>query len=1113
MNTSIPLRGKFCLLALLASAALHNASFAQQAPVPDLTPPSRTPESSTKKLVVVANKSQSANDEVIVLSPFVVNAEKDTGYEATSTLAGTRLKTDLRDIATSISVVTQQFLRDTGATDTQSLLTYTTGTEVAGLAGNYSGASISTAGISQDTTAPSATTRLRGLAAASEARNFFATSIPMDTYNVDRVEINRGANSVLFGTGSPAGIINSSLKQALMKNSAEVDNRLGSYGSVRTSFDINHQIIAGELAVRIDGLNKQTNFQQEYTFSNDKRIYAAMTYAPRWARTKNGVLSGTVFRASNENGARDSEVPRILPPFDRISLWFNPAFGFAPKLSWDASTSTASATPFIGAFNTAPAATRAATVFFSDPNSGAPGRGYSINGVPIMGAQGVGSNMTNPTGTHFEESLVSLSASAVVLGKPDASFYFGSNLSDAGIFDFRHYLLEGPNRHEYANFGATNVSLEQRFFDDRAGIEFSYSKQRISNGNYGLSPSGLNIDVNTVLLNGIANPNYGRPYTSGVWSDGYARSEAETRRTTAYYRFDFADVLRNKGLAKWLGVHTLTLLDERTKTNFLSISGPRYTDPNYTFGNNLFITDISGATVFQQMYLGSSLANTTNASDAHVVGVNAVQLPTASAGQSFQFRNQTAGSPFVVTPLYIQDNGLIPYNSATNASKGGSNTRDQAFVFQSKFLWDTVVTTYGWRRDDVDTFTAALPKFRGPSNNLLLDPISWPYPISPTTSVSGTTSTKSLVLHTPDKWINHVPLVSSFSLRYTTSDNFVPGATRYNSNMDVVTPPSGKTKDYGFSLGLAHDRINLNVTWYETSQNNATARGIPNLTNSILNAYRLFVNMTGLGLNPNASQIIVPPQYLLDAYGFSVTNGSAAFTNRSDILLTQNYVSKGVEFEAQVKLTKRWRLFLDAARQSAVTANTGSAFEKLFFEQKFNGQTLFENWTGPAGQASAVDEAGGRLATYSLQTIVNPFYTQALQDGGPTQELRKWRANAVTNYDFDGGSFLKGFSVGTGVRWQDKVAIGFPVTSSPTGSRVSDVAHPFYGPCETNVDAWIRYQRSILKGKVGLMLEFRVYNLTSNDALIPVAAQPDGSIASYRIPSDRRIEFTTRLAF
>src|SRR5205823_2367162 len=64
-------------------------------------------------------------EETIVLSPFVVEASGDIGYQAKETLAGSRVRTELKDIASSISVVTSKFLQDTGVKNNQDLLVYT----------------------------------------------------------------------------------------------------------------------------------------------------------------------------------------------------------------------------------------------------------------------------------------------------------------------------------------------------------------------------------------------------------------------------------------------------------------------------------------------------------------------------------------------------------------------------------------------------------------------------------------------------------------------------------------------------------------------------------------------------------------------------------------------------------------------------------------------------------------------------------------------------------------------------------------------------------------------------------------------------------------------------
>jgi hypothetical protein len=81
------------LLLLFAFASTH-AIFAQAKMPGETVPPSASAETT------------------VVLNPFVVNTEKDTGYAASSTLAGTRLNTPIADLGASISILTKDFLDD-----------------------------------------------------------------------------------------------------------------------------------------------------------------------------------------------------------------------------------------------------------------------------------------------------------------------------------------------------------------------------------------------------------------------------------------------------------------------------------------------------------------------------------------------------------------------------------------------------------------------------------------------------------------------------------------------------------------------------------------------------------------------------------------------------------------------------------------------------------------------------------------------------------------------------------------------------------------------------------------------------------------------------------------
>ncbi|HNW79679.1 MAG TPA: TonB-dependent receptor, partial [Candidatus Competibacteraceae bacterium] len=127
-----------------------------------------------------APAAAAADEEVIELDPFSVSATaEDAGYSVKDTLAGTRVRTELKDVSSAVSVVNAQFLKDTGAKKSEDLLIYTTGTEVGGMGGNFVGAgSNSYIDTATARLAPQNNTRVRGLDAADNTRNYFITDIP-----------------------------------------------------------------------------------------------------------------------------------------------------------------------------------------------------------------------------------------------------------------------------------------------------------------------------------------------------------------------------------------------------------------------------------------------------------------------------------------------------------------------------------------------------------------------------------------------------------------------------------------------------------------------------------------------------------------------------------------------------------------------------------------------------------------------------------------------------------------------------------------------------------------------------------------------------------------------
>ncbi|MBL9202762.1 MAG: TonB-dependent receptor, partial [Opitutaceae bacterium] len=136
-----------------------------------------------------------STDSVVRLAPFEVSADDSKGYVATSTLGGTRIRTELIDVGSAISVYTEEFLRDLAAFDNETLLAFTVGADVGGVHGTFLNANSQGEENDNFGLGANSNTRIRGLAAADNTLNYFKTEASWDSYNTGRIEVVRGANS------------------------------------------------------------------------------------------------------------------------------------------------------------------------------------------------------------------------------------------------------------------------------------------------------------------------------------------------------------------------------------------------------------------------------------------------------------------------------------------------------------------------------------------------------------------------------------------------------------------------------------------------------------------------------------------------------------------------------------------------------------------------------------------------------------------------------------------------------------------------------------------------------------------------------------------------------
>jgi len=524
-----------------------------------------------------ATPPKPADEEVLVLSPFEVSAEADSGYVSATTLAGNRLNTEVRDLGNAVTVVNSQFLKDIAATNNETLLQYTVGTEVGNVRGNFAGTGDSAfLDESNRFVAPNQNTRVRGLAEADNTRDYFLSDIPWDGYNVDRVDLQRGPNSILFGMGSPAGIINVGLKQASYRNANEVSFLLDQWGTARLSADFNRVLLKDELAVRVMALHEKEKFQQDPAFEDDDRIMGAVRWEPKFLRKGS---ARTIFKASFEDGDIESNRPRTLPPLDLLTPWFYTGT-FQGKFPTDdpATYIVGQSTPYVkGAprtFNNLNKQTFNPHIVMDD-NSGLPNHGQArpkVNGgsdngklspyyQPWLGnygqqfggpnaffatdgatpsywlweiretrainSSGVDDNDVGEFAFHRPVGIATQSSFAKSAHLPFAEVYKNYNLSDPTVFDFYNNLLDGPNKSEWVDFDAVSASLAQTFMNDKFGFELVYNQQNYRNGQLALldgERQAIYIDMMSVYSDGTAAGKDGVQFQNGTPNPNVGRA-------------------------------------------------------------------------------------------------------------------------------------------------------------------------------------------------------------------------------------------------------------------------------------------------------------------------------------------------------------------------------------------------------------------------------------------------------------------------------------------------------------------------------------------------------------------------------------------------------------
>ena len=200
------------------------------------------------------------------LAPVTVMGTRDRAaqtYQSGTTSVG-KVPVPAKDIPQSLTVVNEKLIHDQGKDSFKSALENVIGITFEAGEGGRVGDNI----------------RLRGFSAAGDIYLDGMRDIAQynrDTFNVERVEVLRGAASMLFGRGSTGGIINQVSKQPRMVTEQEVNATVGTDGYQRYQGDFNFNL-DNNAALRINAMATDAGGRGDNAGASTHRRGLALDY-------------------------------------------------------------------------------------------------------------------------------------------------------------------------------------------------------------------------------------------------------------------------------------------------------------------------------------------------------------------------------------------------------------------------------------------------------------------------------------------------------------------------------------------------------------------------------------------------------------------------------------------------------------------------------------------------------------------------------------------------------------------------------------------------------------------------------------------------------------------
>lgn len=1056
---------------LAAALLLVPRLFAQTAPAPS-----------------AAASSAPEAERPIQLSPFEVTADEDSGYLASNALSGTRLNTSLENIASSITVVTKLQLEDIAATDLNDVFLYEASTEGTG---NYTAITPNRDGGVNDDIAqnPSTANRIRGLGSANVAIGNFASNplIPVDMYNIDAIEISRGPNSNIFGLGNGSGTVNLVPAYAnLTREISTVQVRADDRGGFRSSFDFNRPLIDGKVALRAAAAYDRKGFERDPSREEIRRIQVSAQAKP---------FANTTIKTSFEKYHNDAQRPNSVTPREYISDW-----RAAGEPTWDPTTRR---------------------VTYANGTSTGPYTVGQDSTLPL-GLIGPGNNYYNrtpvslePDGTvsYWSVARTGSAATPRTRNQDLRLIQSGSNLSrqrtlyplfleagttDQSIYDWTSVNYMAPNMIE-DSANTFVFELEQFIVDSpshllaaRAGFfrqEFE-RYERIGNL-IGPNNSIIYVDVNEKNLDGTPNANFRRPYINSAGNGVMFRTPEleETLSADLVYRFT-PD--RDNAI---FGQQTINLHAERRERENVNARYSDYIVSDHSWTNPAN-RSLSTETIYQY-YVGDSQGQN--------VDYAPTQLSLPAGTYPFRWYNG-------VTRQWVTEQATLAEAPISNTRGRTRDIESANITYQGQFFRDRLITTVGLRTDKQEENTSDAWVINPDTGFYDIDsPQLDRFPNAPVEQEGETVTFGAVVKVTP--WLRFF---------YNWADSFTPEPTRYDIDGILMKNPTAEGQDFGVAFTLLEGKLVLKVNRYEVDEINARIAQLGTIGSR--------THILEGGRDENATSFLTWARDVIRkryaAQGITATETQIYNVAATDIMKTDpdflrqtdltgavgvggDRNASGWEVEAIYNPTRNWRIKLNLAQQETIDSNIGGEITAYINRR-------LPVWT------TAVDDSGNRwwdanngaAESSFLSGIQAPYLFEIANDGKPRSQVREWRWNALTNYDFTEGR-LSGWSVGGAVRWEDEAAIGF-LGKAPNANGVIlelDPDRPVFDDARFHFDFNLGYKFTLANDRVRVRTQLNVRDLFEDGRLQTVAVDPLGRPTISRIIDPRQIILTATFSF